>query len=859
MDAQGDEVIVQEPATEAEHLVSLPGERWALWRCFCVRGAGFPVSDVMQLGSEDCAEAADRVLAAEEEAERRREVAITAVRKSLESCEDGRNRRLKLLARLKKGSAPSVIEPETLGLASALDQAAALHERYRAAISETLSRQSVTLRQVAENPRLLEAVTWQNRHALASGFEPLVRQPAEQSRRGSHERRNEQLVASYLHRYCTKNDTIGFFGPVGWGRLTDSLETIAARPGPGLVSHRSVFFETWCIDAVAEALSRDKPLRPWLAPRKLPFFVLQGNLYIPFEGKPFPLSPAELAVFGACTGRHTAIELAARLTADPALGLGSQEEVFALLDGFVARKMIVWQMEVPMALDAEAVLARILSRIEDAALREPMLAELAELVERRDAVAAAAGDPGRLGGALAALEDRFEQLTGVGSQRLQGQPYAGRSLIHEDCRRDLEVELGSGFREALGLPLSLVLMSARWLGEEIGSRYRRVFQQAYTELCAQTGSGTVGLLPFLHHVGAVLLKAGSSLVSEVASEHRRRWSEILELPPGERRVQLSSRQLRPRVEQAFPAQGPGWRRARQHSPDLMVRAASLEAIQRGEFQLVLGELHFATNTLNTASFVSQHPNPEELRQAMLRDIPGPTLVPWLPKKREGEVEQNPVGFDMPATGARLDFGFLSPKDLRILLHTDPPSDLNATTLFPGDLVVTERDGELSVVTRDGEHGLEIVNFFEVAFSAQSVNSFRLVPRMSHTPRIAIDRLIVHREAWRTPIREVSFALAKTEEERFLGARRFMRRHGMPRFVFVRTPYENKPFFVDFASPVAVEILARACRRALENGGDDVQIAVSEMLPEPDQVWLPGAQGQRYTSELRLVAVDRAGI
>ena len=73
-----------------------------------------------------------------------------------------------------------------------------------------------------------------------------------------------------------------------------------------------------------------------------------------------------------------------------------------------------------MTLDGEGALARILSGVDDASLREPMLAELAELVRRRDAVAAAAGDPRPLGEAMVALEDRFEQLTGKASQRLQG-------------------------------------------------------------------------------------------------------------------------------------------------------------------------------------------------------------------------------------------------------------------------------------------------------------------------------------------------------------------------------------------------------------------------------------------------------
>jgi hypothetical protein len=85
---------------------------------------------------------------------------------------------------------------------------------------------------------------------------------------------------------------------------------------------------------------------------------------------------------------------------------------------------------------------------------------------------------------------------------------------------------------------------------------------------------------------------------------------------------------------------------------------------------------------------------------------------------------------------------------------------------------------------------------------------------------------------------------------------------MPRFVFVKTPIEVKPFFVDFDSPPYVNIFARAIRRmlmAMETNpalADSAKvITVSEMLPTPDQTWLPDAQGRHYTSELRIVAVE----
>jgi hypothetical protein len=65
--------------------------------------------------------------------------------------------------------------------------------------------------------------------------------------------------------------------------------------------------------------------------------------------------------------------------------------------------------------------------------------------------------------------------------------------------------------------------------------------------------------------------------------------------------------------------------------------------------------------------------------------------------------------------------------------------------------------------------------------------------------------------------------------------------------------EKKPVYVDFASPAYVEILAKIVRRTARAGEADQLIAVSEMLPAHGQLWLSDAEGQRYTSELRVIA------
>src|SRR5262249_15075306 len=66
-------------------------------------------------------------------------------------------------------------------------------------------------------------------------------------------RQRDGVVAGYWQRYCSKNDTVGFFGPLAWGAIRDDGPAIAVR-SRGLVAEREVHFESWCLEALARAL-----------------------------------------------------------------------------------------------------------------------------------------------------------------------------------------------------------------------------------------------------------------------------------------------------------------------------------------------------------------------------------------------------------------------------------------------------------------------------------------------------------------------------------------------------------------------------------------------------------------------------
>src|SRR5688572_20648467 len=84
--------------------------------------------------------------------------------------------------------------------------------------------ESERLRTVASDPRFREAVTWQNPAALANAVDRVA---AGGAAKPSRTRQREEIVASYWQRHCAKNDTIGFFGPLAWGRIADEGPPLA--------------------------------------------------------------------------------------------------------------------------------------------------------------------------------------------------------------------------------------------------------------------------------------------------------------------------------------------------------------------------------------------------------------------------------------------------------------------------------------------------------------------------------------------------------------------------------------------------------------------------------------------------------
>src|SRR5688572_9561658 len=226
--------------------------------------------------------------------------------------------------------------------------------------------------------------------------------------------------------------------------------------------------------------------------------------------------------------------------------------------------------------------------------------------------------------------------------------------------------------------------------------------------------------------------------------------------------------------EAFDVPDSGLTAACYHSPDIMIAASSVEAVQRGDYQLVMGELHLGLNTLGNSIFVEQHPKPAELFEAVEIDLPQPRFIAVIPK-------------NWPSLTSRTVPTLFSAKDHRLMLAADSCGVPKSQALLMGEFLIDNSSGELVARSRDGKQQFDLLEMYGEMLATLGVSFFRILPARGHTPRVTIDRLVVSRESWSFSPSEIEFAVEKDEAARMRLARRWARANDLPRFVFVKVP------------------------------------------------------------------------
>ncbi|MEU8248900.1 lantibiotic dehydratase [Nonomuraea sp. NPDC048916] len=725
----------------------------------------------------------------------------------------------------------------------------AVEDEYRAAWSAAQYETNTRMLDLACSDPVLKAMTWQNpaliervinwlrKHLPADG-EPL--------KRSRPWRRQEATLVGYLQRYHAKNDTVGFFGPSAWVRVGGIEEHARFHGGPDVVAESVVHFEDWPVEALAASLADDPRIRHHLPPVLTYDVTLLGRALVRSDGSVTTLD-ADLADLAALSdGRRTPRLLAAELTWRTGAPVG-EDVVLANLGRLAAMGLLHWGFDVPQGPHALQSLHDQIDRLPPCEARATAAARVEEFERARLDLASAAHTAETLRAGIRRLDEAFEEATGVAAERRPGMHTAGRRLLLPESRRDVDLTIGDALLSQLAAPLTLVLDSARWLVSELGRRYELVLHDTVRELAVVFGTDAVPLgLVMLHGRQAV-----AEATPSVSSLLQDKWRRLLNLDPAVARACYRAADLAPEAGRLFLADRAAWFAGAHHSPDLMIAADGLDALRAGRYEVVLGELHIAMATVDSNTFLHWHPKPGRIGEAAREhDHPHERFVPLYARGLPhitGRHYPDPEHFSPayrylsfgPRCGARPapSGRVLEIRDLEVPVPTDGRA--------------------LDVRHREGSRVAPLLDVLGELLSQAAVDAFSPMPPMPHTPRVTIDKLVLARETWRVPSAELPHLTVDDEAVGYARLRAWAAAEGMPRHLFWRTPEEPKPVYLDLDSPALAALFTATTRRSQRADPDSVTV-ITEMRPDPSELWLTASGNRRYTSEIRLVAADGRG-
>lgn len=730
-------------------------------------------------------------------------------------------------------------------------------------LGERSNREQV--RKLASDPRFAEAV--------ASSSPPVYLD----IERGRFNNRLERQLASYLQRLCAKNETMSFFGPIHYGRVDPSApDGVDARwQGPAVLRGRKAYAASWLVQGVWRKLAFEPDIAPWLVLRRKGFSEAPartarkarlGDILIRL-GRTRPehvvdalkqqlTAPSRklgelLLDAGACeladvehalavqSGRAklpdaevgdaaddllpTLVKAAdgARNVAALAHDLGLElTAMISHVKTACERGLLTHQLEIPAA--APHPLNDLIDRLcgipGPGAQREVQrIARLLSLMARYGE--ADAGQKVRLNDEMAAYaaeqwEVRPPQAPAVVSAREQEAKnrrgeghnfYADRLPIREECGGDLRVVVGGARAKELmdrcAPALELMAVAA--------VRTRLASQRA---LAALVGTRR---LPFWKVVAAF-----SDRPVEFDSAVRDALAAAI-TDPSARSVDVAGKVVVP--------QAPACELPLITSVDLLVGAKDAQAWSRGDYELVMGDVHDTALVWGWAlQFHEERARVETdllaTMGALHRPLPAVTM---LASRRTGLLPA-----ELP--GPVVEVGGVSARA--------------SAWRLPFDDLIVEGDGQQvrlwstrlrsEVCLYNGE----LESLAHTAFALPRIRPLR-VELGAHTPRILVNGAIIQREQWVLEGAEVELLLeARDDRSRFRVATALWLRRGLPRQVFAKFAGERKPVLVDVESMPALRVFLNLLEQKR-------QVVLSEVFPGPGTLWLDGPLGH-HSSELR---------
>jgi hypothetical protein len=650
-------------------------------------------------------------------------------------------------------------------------------------------------------------------------------------------RARERHLLLYLQRVCAKNDTLSAFGPGGWGKTERGLGCLRVAPDPD-IAQRECFLERWVAHGAAAALNVDSEIRIELSPRVHPNARLDGNQFVFTDsGDTRTLDPKTVDLLVRCDGQT------------PACLLGAEPK---LLEELADQNIISWEVEVP-ALEPHAfdVLISDVSRWRETPHRTRWL-NLLQPISLLPGTFAETIDTAARMKIVEEVDARLDQL-GVARKAGGRFLYSATNPIGEECFRECHFSIDENLindvpRDAAPW-IDLWRDCYAFIGGRVAAGLRGLLAKAPLQ------GGALPLPAFLHHceklnmplTGPALVGLAHIAFQEVKAAFRKRMCDRAavaeyELTAHDCQLVRQNFQFEKFDEYTYP------------SADLQIAAVSIEAVERGDYQWILAELHPPIALLHHGFYWSC-PDKCALSEALSATVFGKPSFHF--------------GFfaaDFTATTAVRIFDalptlnyFVAPQRANSRWQVIPPSET--------EVYVDERNGDVGLRKRGSHEYLGSFARNWIIPLGFHPFQFGMAP---HMPRLRCGKVIVQRRSWVVTQEELPKGdYTGVSRDLVLSVERLRAERDLPRYVYIRPTEQalrrsgaegrdkdTKPVFVDLESYLFLEIF----HRWLTKSGE---VEVMEMLPDPDHLlWRePDSesfreQGSRRTFELRTLILPR---
>lgn len=680
---------------------------------------------------------------------------------------------------------------------------AALHAEGTAVCEAELADRRQIMHTLINTPHVREAI-WLSSPAVTEEALQWFNHQWEARRRPSRIKKYERTFYLYLQRFCAKNDTASFFGPLNYGQFDPALPAgmvwqRAAQP----LQQRQAFFAYWAASALGEHIAATPEIQPYLTPRRNPLRHRS------------PPAAADAAVYGQIDQQTTVLEMAARL--DTPI-----DDLLAQIQELARGGWLLLDLPIPPAtLHPLAYLAAVLHRLPPLPVRDQWLATIEEL--RASCAAFAAADLAGRQALLRTVERRFTELTGLEPRRGHGQMFQDRTLIYEECQGDVAAwRLSQAHAERIHNALAPVAHLAAICGQRRRAALHEIGRQIFAKLSRD--GAAVPLVQFLSAWWRVQPTPSTAGVDAVV----RGLAELVALHQRGRVSYVSA-------EEALRLCGPLTEPV-VLSPDVLLAAPDGAALAEGRYRIGVGEIHHGVQGAGwMTTFVVE---PEAWERDLLLCLPQPDVI--------GRPANCLIQRTMKTTPPE----FPGPSVQLSAVAGRPP----AYTV--GELLVEHGPTGLQLRAPDDPRPLWLypLSFgfppaqwvtYEpfLCFSYPFAETLPIVLG-TRTPRIMIGEIIYQRERWDLPRAELpDLPPTATPFQQLSAWLAFQQRWELPDDVFVHAASEPKPIYINFHTIFALEVLSHLLRTT-------TQLSFVEMWPAPDQLWLADDTG-RHCSELRL--------